>query len=193
MPGLMIFSATLRRTGRGLLGHEDDAHAAFADLLEQLVGADDVAGAFSDRRGCRYVPSIQFRRGGASRKLPACSMATSKCLDASHEDRVFPRTTSSRYALLAPRSTRSQRLLGRSDVHSMESRIGTRLKPLDHQCEFHAASHATESGQDNIAHLFSATPDSWCSQLERKSSVGRRFSAMIPTSVRACSIVSPAK
>ena len=37
MPGLMIFSATLRRTGCGLLGHVDDAHAAFADLLQQLV------------------------------------------------------------------------------------------------------------------------------------------------------------
>ena len=31
-----------------LLGHEDDAHAAFADLLQQLVGADDGAGAFGD-------------------------------------------------------------------------------------------------------------------------------------------------
>ena len=30
----------------GLLGHEDDAHAPFADLLQQLVGADDRAGAF---------------------------------------------------------------------------------------------------------------------------------------------------
>ena len=28
----------------GLLGHEDDAHAAFADLLQELVGADDGAG-----------------------------------------------------------------------------------------------------------------------------------------------------
>ena len=29
-----------------LLGHPDCAHAAFADLLEQLVGADDRAGLF---------------------------------------------------------------------------------------------------------------------------------------------------
>ena len=28
----------------GLLGHEHDAHAAFADLLQQLVRADDRAG-----------------------------------------------------------------------------------------------------------------------------------------------------
>ena len=34
----------------GLLGHEHDAHAAFADLLQQLVGADDRAGLFADRR-----------------------------------------------------------------------------------------------------------------------------------------------
>ena len=30
----------------GLLGHEDDAHAAFADLLQQLVGADHRRPAF---------------------------------------------------------------------------------------------------------------------------------------------------
>ena len=40
MPGLISFSATLRLTGCGLLGHEDGAHAAFADLLQQLVRAD---------------------------------------------------------------------------------------------------------------------------------------------------------
>ena len=53
MPGLMILSATLRRTGSLLLGHVDDAHAPFADLLEQLVRADDRAGLFRERRGCR--------------------------------------------------------------------------------------------------------------------------------------------
>ena len=33
-----------------LLGHVDDAHAAFADLLQQLVRADDRAGPLRDRR-----------------------------------------------------------------------------------------------------------------------------------------------
>ena len=33
----------------GLLGHEDDAHAAFADLLQQLVGADQRARVFGER------------------------------------------------------------------------------------------------------------------------------------------------
>ncbi len=32
----------------GLLGHVDDAHAPFADLLQQLVGADRVAGLLGD-------------------------------------------------------------------------------------------------------------------------------------------------
>ena len=49
MPGLMTFRATLRRTGCGLLGDVDDAHAPLADLLHQLVGADDRAGAFGLR------------------------------------------------------------------------------------------------------------------------------------------------
>ena len=50
MPGLMIFSATVRWSRLGLLGHEHHAHAAFADLLQQLVGADDRAGLLADRR-----------------------------------------------------------------------------------------------------------------------------------------------
>ena len=33
----------------GLLGHVDDAHAAFAELLQQLVGADPRAGFFGER------------------------------------------------------------------------------------------------------------------------------------------------
>ena len=49
MPGLMTLSATLRWTGLGLLGHVDDAHAALADLLQQLVRADDRAGPLAAR------------------------------------------------------------------------------------------------------------------------------------------------
>ena len=49
MPGLMTLRATLRRTGSLLLGHEDDAHAAFADLLQQLVRPDAAAGPFVKR------------------------------------------------------------------------------------------------------------------------------------------------
>ena len=42
MPSLMTLSAT-RRDRLALLGHPDRAEAAFADLLEQLVAADDRA------------------------------------------------------------------------------------------------------------------------------------------------------
>ena len=49
MPGLMIFSATVRWTGSRLLGHEHHAHAAFADLLQELVGPDDVPRLFENR------------------------------------------------------------------------------------------------------------------------------------------------
>ncbi len=44
MPGLSTFRATSRRTGSGLLGHEDHPESALADLLQQLVRADDSAG-----------------------------------------------------------------------------------------------------------------------------------------------------
>ena len=48
MPGLMTLSATLPLDRLLLLGHEDQAEAAFADLLQQLVGADHRAGLLSD-------------------------------------------------------------------------------------------------------------------------------------------------
>ena len=46
----------------GLLGHEHDAHAAFADLLQQLVGADDRARALGDWPLNRW----RFRATGCS-------------------------------------------------------------------------------------------------------------------------------
>ena len=72
MPGLMIFSATLRRTGLGLLGHEDRAHAAFADLLQQLVGADQRAGPSSADRppgGRRFSSKAGGSGAGSSRLI----------------------------------------------------------------------------------------------------------------------------
>ena len=50
IPGLMTFSATLRRTGVLLLGHVDHAEAALADLLQQLVAADRRADTLGRRR-----------------------------------------------------------------------------------------------------------------------------------------------
>ena len=43
MPSLMILRATLRRMGSCLLGHVDHRHAAFADLLQELVPANNRA------------------------------------------------------------------------------------------------------------------------------------------------------
>ena len=48
MPGLMIFERHAPLDRLVLLGHVDDAHAAFADLLQQLVGADLRAGLLRD-------------------------------------------------------------------------------------------------------------------------------------------------
>ena len=59
MPGLMTLRATLRCTGCGLLGHVDGAHAAFADLLQQLVRAD---------AACRGVPRAAGRWSRRSRR-----------------------------------------------------------------------------------------------------------------------------
>ena len=60
--GLMILRATLRRTGCSLLGHPDLAHAPLADLLQQLVGADDGAGAFA-RSGLARRAAVGGGRG----------------------------------------------------------------------------------------------------------------------------------
>ena len=58
----------------GLLGDIDDAHAPFADLLQQLVGADERADAF---RG-RGVSSVAATPGGGeTRKRDSCSCTRS--------------------------------------------------------------------------------------------------------------------
>ena len=55
LPGVHARLDDLQRDGPldrlGLLGHEHDAHAAFADLLQELVGADDRAGPLGDGVG----------------------------------------------------------------------------------------------------------------------------------------------
>ena len=53
MPGLMILRATCGVDRLGLLGQADGAHAAFAELLQQLVRADVRAGAFRREVGGR--------------------------------------------------------------------------------------------------------------------------------------------
>ena len=55
----------LAADGLLLLGHVDDAHAAFADLLEQLVGADTGARPFQDGLVRRAVLGGRLPRGRA--------------------------------------------------------------------------------------------------------------------------------
>ena len=54
----------------GLLGHVDDAHAAFADLLQQLVGADDGAGPSVGVAAVAIGREQSTATAGSSRKLP---------------------------------------------------------------------------------------------------------------------------
>ena len=49
MPGLMTFERDLALHRLRLLGHPDDAHAPFADLLQELVGPDHRAGPIGRR------------------------------------------------------------------------------------------------------------------------------------------------
>ena len=82
MPALMILSATSRLSGSHLLGHEDGAHAPFADLLQQLVGADlrarthaagwsispQAAGSRETSRAARGIARASRRKLGARRR-----------------------------------------------------------------------------------------------------------------------------
>ncbi len=46
----MIFTATTRFTGSACWAMKTDAHAAFADLLDELVAADGLAGPLGKGR-----------------------------------------------------------------------------------------------------------------------------------------------
>jgi hypothetical protein len=52
----------LAADGLRLLGHVDDRHAAFADLLQELVATNDGAGAFRERRLVRPEARAEGRR-----------------------------------------------------------------------------------------------------------------------------------
>ena len=78
----------------GLLGHEHDAHAAFADLLQQLVGADERAGAFLNvlvvgqqgrcRRPLKKVAGPKMCRQQRIDTMPQLGIPAASALD------VFP-------------------------------------------------------------------------------------------------------
>ena len=76
----------------GLLGHEHDAHAAFADLLQQLVRPDDRAGPLGDRpvdgsAGFVDISSVQetiFSLVGPQKELyalPQCNVSTARVVE----------------------------------------------------------------------------------------------------------------
>ena len=74
-----------------LLGHEDDAHAPLADRLQQLVGADDRAGALG-RAGDSWTtvgPGM-----GCSRKLPRSHRASSSRSTRSRKSASVPQASS---------------------------------------------------------------------------------------------------
>jgi hypothetical protein len=68
----------------GLLGHPDGPHAALADLLDQLVRADQRAGAFGDR----VVHRLRQGRPGRLVERPHLGAGAQEPLDAGAEIRV---------------------------------------------------------------------------------------------------------
>ena len=97
MPGLMIFRATLRRTGCGLLGDVDDAHAPLADLLPQLVGADDRAGPLGGRLVDRW--RRRRRRRGRFEEAARLLHAPAAAPRPARAERASPPQASSRKAV----------------------------------------------------------------------------------------------
>src|SRR5262249_41798636 len=63
-----------------LLGHEDDAEAAFADLLQQLVRPDHRAGAFADGGGIDRGDGLEGW-GVAEQELPRRLIGPDQPLD----------------------------------------------------------------------------------------------------------------
>ena len=73
--------------GRVLLGHVDDAHAAFADLLQELVGADDRAGS-SAARGRDHRAGRRSRRG--FEEAPGVVVGLQEGFDPLPQGRIVP-------------------------------------------------------------------------------------------------------
>ena len=79
----MTFSATLRRTGSVCSATKTDAHAALADLLQQLVRADDACRAASPTGRLVRRVAVAVRGGRLLQEAAgAWSCAASSCLDA---------------------------------------------------------------------------------------------------------------
>ena len=94
MPGLMILRATCARTGSSCSAMIDDAHAAFADLLEQLVGADFGARAFGGRW---WGSGTRGGEGGTAEEVARSLVGGEQGLNSQAEFRA-PSQAWSRYA-----------------------------------------------------------------------------------------------
>ena len=69
----------------GLFRHEDDAEAAFADLLQQLVRPDHRAGTLAD---CRFIDRDSQRRGRRFQEAAGTKVIGDQLFDAPLQGRV---------------------------------------------------------------------------------------------------------
>ncbi len=83
--GLDDFEGDFALHGLGLLGHPDDAHAAFADLLQQLVRADRRARVFALSARCHHPRSFEQR---LIQKTAGCLVGFEQPLDLSPQANI---------------------------------------------------------------------------------------------------------
>src|SRR5439155_268804 len=90
--GLDDFQRHLAADRLLLLGHEDDAEAPFADLLQELVWADDGAGALGDR----VIDGGDDTKGGSVRPAQKRSWTSSALAGSSAASLVRASSSASR-------------------------------------------------------------------------------------------------
>jgi hypothetical protein len=78
------FQGDFALDGLGLLGHPDDAHSAFADLLQELVGADHRARMFADWfiEGGAASRARSFAWAGSAQETARLGVGAEKFFDA---------------------------------------------------------------------------------------------------------------
>ena len=149
----MIFSATLRRTGCGLLGHVDDAHAPLADLLHEPVGADRGADAFRGRSEVDGGTRVVFQ---GIEEAAGLGMAPEQDLDPAAQ-RVVPGTGFGKILrplvrLVPPHGIQEDHLgPGRFDAH--DSSLGWPSNPPD-------CNAKSEGGMSTSRGIFFRSPRS---------------------------------
>ena len=165
MPGLMTFSATLRRTGCCLFGDKHEAKTTLADLLHKLVAANPRARAFGncglhlgrrfDRRGRHYRRAIQHIALGVVRRQQRLDALPQLGVIAASADPDRPRARQAtifrprRRRLFLRSSARLRRLA--APIHTMRNRAADGLKKLSKTVERPAnAGVGTRIGQSSL-------------------------------------------